>query len=418
MPTSRGMMLTVKARALVALGRKGEAGMVFEAAAEEAHRHGLFLFAAFALRDLKVLLLDEMGHGDHGSRRLGAALRQLIGPADLLTPLLGGLDAAELIRLPPPDASYTVVYSTEDPVQAALRHELEGLRLKELRNKAKELGMSEDTVEDALDADDPKAAVIVLILNASQVAEDAASQFAQHEVALLSELQGLRLKELRKRARDADIDGELLDDATDADDPKAAVIALLMAQCKLPDVDDGEAALRTELQGLLPKELRGRAKAAGIDADDLDDAVDSDDPKAALIQLLLAHGSSSPAAEGDRPHFGTKQPQSAAKAKRTSRKGLLPADKHAMISYQWDDQERVIAARETLNHMGVPCWMDIDGGMQQDIYESMAAGVENAACVVCFMSQKYQESVSASHSPPHLISMDVSERLLVTAGEL
>eukprot|EP01046_Picozoa_sp_COSAG06_P094507 COSAG06_NODE_40661_length_399_cov_227.113333_1_plen_132_part_11 len=30
--------------------------------------------------------------------------------------------------------------------------------------------------------------------------------------------------------------------------------------------------------------------------------------------------------------------------------------------------------------------------MQHDIYESMAAGVENAACVVCFLSQKYQDS--------------------------
>ena len=30
--------------------------------------------------------------------------------------------------------------------------------------------------------------------------------------------------------------------------------------------------------------------------------------------------------------------------------------------------------------------------MQQDIYESMAEGVENAACVVCFLSQKYQKS--------------------------
>ena len=70
-----------------------------------------------------------------------------------------------------------------------------------------------------------------------------------------------------------------------------------------------------------------------------------------------------------------------------------------MISYQWDDQDRAINARQTLTKLGVPCWMDIDGGMQQDIYESMAAGVENAACVVCFMSQKYQESVSAPPLP-------------------
>ena len=97
------------------------------------------------------------------------------------------------------------------------------------------------------------------------------------------------------------------------------------------------------------------------------------------------------AAEGradDRPHHGsTKEPRPA-----RARTGLLPANKHAMLSYQWDDQDRVIAARQTLTRLGVPCWMDIDGGMQHDVYESMAAGVENAACVVCFLSQKYQES--------------------------
>ena len=91
----------------------------------------------------------------------------------------------------------------------------------------------------------------------------------------------------------------------------------------------------------------------------------------------------------DRPHFGSKKPQ---RNKPAPRKGLLPANKHAMISYQWDDQETVIAARKTLTKLGVPCWMDIDGGMQQDIYESMAEGVERAACVVCFLSQKYQDS--------------------------
>ena len=32
------------------------------------------------------------------------------------------------------------------------------------------------------------------------------------------------------------------------------------------------------------------------------------------------------------------------------------------------------------------------GGMAGDIYGSMAEGVSNACVVVCFMSQKYQES--------------------------
>jgi hypothetical protein len=94
-------------------------------------------------------------------------------------------------------------------------------------------------------------------------------------------------------------------------------------------------------------------------------------------------------AADDRPHFGTFEPP---QSKPVPRKGLLPANKHAMISYQWDDQDRVIAARKTLTKLGVTCWMDIDGGMKQDIYESMSEGVENAACVVCFISQRYQDS--------------------------
>ena len=32
------------------------------------------------------------------------------------------------------------------------------------------------------------------------------------------------------------------------------------------------------------------------------------------------------------------------------------------------------------------------GGMNGDIYQSMAEGVQGAACVICFMTQKYQDS--------------------------
>ena len=46
-------------------------------------------------------------------------------------------------------------------------------------------------------------------------------------------------------------------------------------------------ALRRELSGLRLKELRARAKEAKVSADDLLDAADSDDPKAATIELLL-----------------------------------------------------------------------------------------------------------------------------------
>jgi hypothetical protein len=97
----------------------------------------------------------------------------------------------------------------------------------------------------------------------------------------------LRLKELRKRARDSGVDSTLLEDAADSDDPKSAVIELLIAD-QLSSAGPSEADLRAELELLRLKELRGRAKAAGISTDALEDAADSDDPKSAVIELLTA----------------------------------------------------------------------------------------------------------------------------------
>ena len=49
----------------------------------------------------------------------------------------------------------------------------------------------------------------------------------QH-AALGEELRGLRLSELRKRAAAAPVDEAALEAALDADEPKAAVVALLL----------------------------------------------------------------------------------------------------------------------------------------------------------------------------------------------
>ena len=103
----------MRGRAHAALGHTAEAAAAFESAAEEAHRYGYFLWEVFALRDLKLLVLDGMDHSEHGSRRLGAALRLLKGPASTLSPMLKGCDAAQLIALAPPDSAYVVVYEEE-----------------------------------------------------------------------------------------------------------------------------------------------------------------------------------------------------------------------------------------------------------------------------------------------------------------
>jgi hypothetical protein len=336
-----------------------------------------------------------MGHGDHGSRRLGAVLHRLDSPASSLSALLSGLDAAALMTLAAPESGYEVFHDSETAVVAALRTELESMRFKELRQRAKASGLDDGVLEDVADADEPKVALVAILLE--QATEQATTTTTSAEAQLL---QGLRLKELRKKAKQVGVDEDKLDDAIDAIDAKAAIIALILEAQTLNEAPDSDAQLAKQKQDLMDelsalrfKELRKRAKAYGLDEGQLDDAADCDDPKAAMIELIivaqLSSASQPSSSVDDIPHFGAKQPRQ--RKQRTS-KGLLPGSKWAMISYQWDDQDRVVAARETLAILGVPCWMDIDGGMQQDIYESMAAGVENAACVVCFMSQKYQDS--------------------------
>jgi hypothetical protein len=106
-----------------------------------------------------------------------------------------------------------------------------------------------------------------------------------------TELAGLRLKELRARAKAENIAAELLEDAADADDPKHAVVQLLRqhlaAQQAAADADG--SALRQQLSALRLKELRARAKRTdGVGAEALEGAADADDPKAAVVDLLVA----------------------------------------------------------------------------------------------------------------------------------
>ena len=96
------------------------------------------------------------------------------------------------------------------------------MKLKALKKRARSSGVDEDQLEDADDADDIKAAVIQLIVEAQ------ASSCSTVDELLRAELSGLKLKALKRRARDAGVDEEKLEDADDADDIKAAVIELIV----------------------------------------------------------------------------------------------------------------------------------------------------------------------------------------------
>ena len=119
-----------------------------------------------------------------------------------------------------------------------------------------------------------------------------------------------------------------------------------------------EAELRAELAAMKVKALKKRAKEAGVDEEKLEDADDEEDVKGTIIDLIVAEEQGGPpAAAVVRPHFSTAD---SGGSKAAHFKSLF-GDKHCMFSYNWAVQEDVKAARSEVGAAGVPTWMDIDG---------------------------------------------------------
>ena len=186
--------------------------------------------------------------------------------------------------------------SSAGPSEADLRAELELLRLKELRGRAKAAGISTDALEDAADSDDPKSAVIEL-LTADQLATEQHTSGAM--VALRAELEAMQFKELRERAQESGVDSVGLEKIIDDDEPKAALIDVLLQRAAARSTSV-QAQQQTLLQGLPLKELRTKAKAAAVSEEALDDALDAEDVKATVIDLIL-DASRPPLPEGTPP---------------------------------------------------------------------------------------------------------------------
>ena len=83
--------------------------------------------------------------------------------------------------------------------------------------------------QEARDQDEPKQAVIALIVNAGHAKVEAAARKAATLRAAKAELQQLKMPDLRKRAAAAGASVEAIEDARDGDDPKADMIELILA---------------------------------------------------------------------------------------------------------------------------------------------------------------------------------------------
>ena len=122
--------------------------------------------------------------------------------------------------------------------------------------------------------------------------------------------------------------------------------------------EEVEEGVRAELAAMKVSALKKRAKEAGVDEEKLEDADDADDVKGTIIDLIVAKEQGGPpAAAVVRPHFSATD---SGGSKAAHFKSLF-GDKHCMFSYNWAVQEEVKAARSEVGAAGVPTWMDIDG---------------------------------------------------------
>ena len=130
-------------------------------------------------------------------------------------------------------------------------------------------------------------------------------------VALQAELEQLKMPELRKRAAEAGVSDDAIEEARDGEQPKVDVITLIVdaaAAVAAAELEQGggsnaeaevEAALREELGSLKLKALKMRAREVGVGDGDLDDADDADDVKQAVVELIIA--AATPAAADGNP---------------------------------------------------------------------------------------------------------------------
>jgi hypothetical protein len=157
-----------------------------------------------------------------------------------------------------------------------------------------------DGADDADDV--KAALVEMILEHAEVCRRRAAQQGAQERARLRLELSALRPRALRARAAELGVHDEVVDSADDADDVKEALIRIMLEHVPPrirhesdacgpgPSAEDPRAAaLRAELSGLRPRMLKSRARQEGISAEDIDACEDADDVKGALLELILVN---------------------------------------------------------------------------------------------------------------------------------
>jgi hypothetical protein len=114
--------------------------------------------------------------------------------------------------------------------------------------------------------------------------------------AARAKLEDMKKSDLQKLARSMAISEEDRDAALDADDPKSALVELVFAkqkeaieaeEAKRAEALQAEKDKRDQLAAMKKSDLQKLARSLGVSEEDRDAALDADDPKVALIDLIL-----------------------------------------------------------------------------------------------------------------------------------
>eukprot|EP01047_Picozoa_sp_COSAG01_P081273 COSAG01_NODE_16140_length_1266_cov_2.374464_1_plen_297_part_01 len=184
------------------------------------------------------------------------------------------------------------------------RAELEAMRLPALQAKAAAVGVDDAALAAAEDSDSPKAAIVRLILAEGQAVAAAGRGRTQSRArwerstqaivaSLRAELAPMRLSAVYKRAAAAGVDNQLIAEAEESESPKKALIELIItAELSGRSPTDPtvaqKQALRASLEGMRLAALQQRAVEVGVHEAKLEEAEDSERPKQALIELIVA----------------------------------------------------------------------------------------------------------------------------------
>ena len=175
-------------------------------------------------------------------------------------------------------------------------------RMAVLKKQAREGGVSAEAVGEVDESDDPKYAIVTILLALRRqellLQSDSKADFKVKDQleAVKAELKSMTLRALKQRAiQEHQLDAETVEACDDEDDPKAALLVLILesVQAQLVQATAGDAAavalerLKVEYAPMTLRTLKKKALADGVDAEAVEMADDDNNPRETVLRLLL-----------------------------------------------------------------------------------------------------------------------------------